>query len=164
MEFTINCTRVPIPQGTTLYGTPVDIGSAPASPDVVLDHVASEASNDSDVLNLSRRLSLNREGSTPRFTKPKNIVNCKNRTIFSTFNARTLTRRGCLDELGLNAELFGIDIIAIQEHRFYHPDDTLKYHEVGSYQLVTSLASKNSVNATVVVLVFYCHRKLVITF
>ena len=46
MEFTINCTRVPIPQGTTLYGTPVDIGPAPASPDVVLDHAAHEASND----------------------------------------------------------------------------------------------------------------------
>ena len=60
MEFTINCTRVPIPQGTTLYGTPVDIGPAPASPDVVLDHVAPEASNDSNILNLSRRISLNR--------------------------------------------------------------------------------------------------------
>jgi len=71
MEFTINCTRVPIPQGTTLYGTPVDIGPAPASPDVVLDHAAPEASNDSDILNLSRRISLNREGSTPRSTKPK---------------------------------------------------------------------------------------------
>ena len=45
--------------------------------------------------------------------------------------------------------MFGIDIIAIQEHRFYHPDDNLKYHDVGSYQLVTSSASKNSVNATV---------------
>jgi len=45
--------------------------------------------------------------------------------------------------------LFGIEIIAIQEHRFYHPDYNLKYHEAGSYQLVTSSASKNSVNATV---------------
>ena len=40
-------------------------------------------------------------------------------------------------------------VIAIQEYRFYHPDDNLKYHDVGSYQLVTSSASKNSVNATV---------------
>ena len=52
MEFTIICTRVPIPQGTTLYGTPVNIVPAPTSPDVVLDHAAPEASN--DILNISR--------------------------------------------------------------------------------------------------------------
>ena len=48
MEFTINCTRVPIPQGTTLYGTPVDVGPAPAFSGVVSDHVAPKASNDSN--------------------------------------------------------------------------------------------------------------------
>ena len=48
MDFTINCTRVPIPQGTTLYGTPVDIGPAPAFPGVVSDHNAPNASNDSN--------------------------------------------------------------------------------------------------------------------
>ena len=42
-----------------------------------------------------------------------------------------------------------IDVIAVQEHRFYHPDDNLKYHDVGSYQLVTTSAYKNSNNATV---------------
>ena len=40
MKFTINCTRVPIPQGTTLYGTPVDVGPAPDLPGVVSNHVA----------------------------------------------------------------------------------------------------------------------------
>ena len=79
----------------------------------------------------------------------KNIVSCKNSTIFSTFNAHTLAPRGRLQELGLNADLLSIDIIAVQEHRLYHPDDTLKYHDIGSYQLVTTSASKNSVNATV---------------
>ncbi|XP_036369762.1 uncharacterized protein LOC118768073 [Octopus sinensis] len=53
------------------------------------------------------------------------------------------------EELGANAESHGIDIIAVQEHRFYHPDNILKYHQVGSYQLVTSSASKNTVNSTV---------------
>ena len=57
--------------------------------------------------------------------------------------------RGCLQELGLNAELLSIDIIAVQEHRFYQPDDKLKCHDVWSYQLVTTSAYKNSVNATV---------------
>ena len=149
MEFTINCTRVPIPQGTTLYGTPVDVGPAPAFSGVVSDHVAPKASNDSNTPNLSRWVSLNREGSTPHSTKRKNIVSCKNSTIFSTFNARTLAPSGHLEELGLNADLLGIDVIAVQEHRFYHPDNKLKYHDIGSYQLVTTSASKNSVNATV---------------
>ena len=54
-----------------------------------------------------------------------------------------------LEEFGVNAELNKIDIIAVQEHRFYHPDVRLKYHSVCSYQLVTSSATKNSINATV---------------
>ena len=150
MDFTINCTRVPIPQGTTLYGTPVDIGPAPASPGVSSDHAAlSRASNDGDDLNLSRRSPPNRDGPTPRLTKPSKIISCRNNTIFSTFNARTLNSRGHLHELGINAELHSIDVIAVQEHRFYHPDDNLKYHNVGPYQLVTSSASKNTVNSTV---------------
>ena len=55
MDFTINCTRVPIPQGTTLYGTPVDIGPAPAFPGVVSDHNAPNASNDGNTLNVKCR-------------------------------------------------------------------------------------------------------------
>ncbi|XP_029654701.1 craniofacial development protein 2-like, partial [Octopus sinensis] len=66
-----------------------------------------------------------------------------------TLNARTLGSLGRLEELGANAESHGIDIIAVQEHRFYHLDNILKYHQVGSYQLVTSSASKNTVNSTV---------------
>ena len=99
MEFTINWTRVPITQGTTLYGTPVDVGPAPAFSGVVSDHVAPKASNDSDTANLSRRVSLNREGSNPHSTKRKNIVSCKNSTIFSTFDARTLAPRGAYKNL-----------------------------------------------------------------
>jgi len=44
MEFTINRTRVPIPQETTLYGTPLDIGSSP-------DSSGSVSYNDTSVLN-----------------------------------------------------------------------------------------------------------------
>ena len=55
MEFTINCPRVPIPQGPTLYGIPVDEGPAPASQGPVSDHVAPQrASNDGDALNPDR--------------------------------------------------------------------------------------------------------------
>jgi len=92
MKFTINCTRVPIPQGTC--GVPVDVGPAPDSPGVVSNHVASpRASSDGNTLNLPRRVLHNRAESTPRSSKPKNIISCKGQTIFSTFNARTLTPR-----------------------------------------------------------------------
>ena len=149
MEFTKNCTRVPIPQWTTLYGTPVDVGPAPAFLVLCL------------IMLLLRHLMivipqifldgyhLIERGQLHILQSEKNIVSCKNSTIFSTFNARTLAPGGRLQELCLNADLLGIDIIAVQEHRFYHPDDTLKYHDIGSYQLVTTSASKNSVNATV---------------
>ena len=42
-----------------------------------------------------------------------------------------------------------IDIIAIQEHRKFHPNDNLHHSSHSSYQPVTSSATKNSVNATV---------------
>ena len=101
MEFTINCTRVPIPQGTTLYGIPVDEGLAPVSQGPVSDHVApSRSSNDSDVLNSVERASLNREEAVPTKTKPnQRIISCNNYTIFSTFNTRTLGPLGRLEEL-----------------------------------------------------------------
>ena len=92
------------------------------------------------------------------------VVSCNSTTTLGTFNARTLTPRGRLQELGLNAELCSIDVIAVQEHRFYHPDDKLKYHDVGSYQLVTTSAYKNSANATVGGVGFYFLRKPVIIF
>ena len=151
MEFTINCSRVPIPQGTTLYGIPVDEGLAPVSPGTVSDHVAPQrSSDDSDVLNSAERASLNREEAVPTKTNQnKHLVSCRNNTIISTFNTRTLGPLGRLDELGANAEFQNIDIIAIQEHRLYHPNQMTKYHTVGSYQLVTSSASKNTQNSTV---------------
>ena len=74
------------------------------------------------------------------------IVNCTKHIIISSLNARILGPIGRLED---TQDIQGIDIVAVQEHRFYHPDDILKYHQVGSYQLVTSSASKNSSNASV---------------
>ena len=56
---------------------------------------------------------------------------------------------GLLEELSNSAKSQQIDVIAVQEHRFYHPDDLLKYHKADSYQLVTSSSWKNSANASV---------------
>ena len=130
MEFTINCTRVPIPQGTTLYGIPVDESPVPAKQGPV--------SNDGDALNPDGFpdgwVSPNREESVPGQITP---------------TKHRLGQLGRLEQLGLNAKSQNIDLIAIQEHRFYHPNEILKYHTVGSYQLVTSSASKNTINSTV---------------
>ena len=55
MEFTINCTRVSLPQGTTLYGTPdtpVEVSLVPAILGPVSDHNASSGEfNDGTALN-----------------------------------------------------------------------------------------------------------------
>ena len=51
MDFTINCTRVPIPAGTLFEGIPVEIGLAPALSGLDSDHVSFRESNDRSSLN-----------------------------------------------------------------------------------------------------------------
>ena len=150
MELTINCTRVPIPQGTTLYGIPVDIGPAPASPGPASDHDAPSVLNDGDTPNLTRRVLPDGEESGPtQQTSKSHVVSCKKQTIISSLNTRTLGPLGRLEELAECSKSQNIDILAVQEHRFHHPKDILKYHQAGSFQLVTSSATKNSNNSTV---------------
>ena len=89
--------------------------------------------------------------STLRPTLPstlKHLINCSEQTIISTLNTRTLRPMCRLEELAENVEIYSNDILAIQEHRFYHPDDTLQYQSIGSYQLVTSSVTKNSNNSS----------------
>ena len=50
-----------------------------------------------------------------------------------------------IQELVLNAKKQQIDIIAIQEHRIFHPDIDLQYEKIEGYHLVTASCSKNSV-------------------
>ena len=151
MEFTINCTSVPIPRGTTLYGTPLDIGPAPDSSGPDSDHnTHTSVLNDGGTSNLSRRVSLDGEESGHTLLASiSQIVSCKKQAIISSFNARTLGPLGRLEELAECSKSQNIDILAIQEHRFHHPNDVLKYHQAGSFQLVTSSAPKNSGNSTV---------------
>ena len=115
MEFTINCTRVSLPQATTLYGTPVEVSLAPAILGPVSDHNASSGEfNDGTALNLSRRVVPERK--EPGTTTTKHLVNCKNTTIISSLNTRTLSPLGRLEEFSNSAKSQGIDIIAVQEH------------------------------------------------
>ena len=149
MEFTINCTRVPIPQGTTLYGIPVEVGPAPASPGSVSYLGASFGdSNDGAVLNRFRQAAPDTKEPVPKPLR-NCVFNHRDNTIISSFNTRTLTFQGRLAELTNNATMQNIDVIAVQEHRFYHPNNTIKYHTIESYNLITSSSHKNSSNASI---------------
>ena len=150
MDFTINCTRVPIPEGTTLYGIPLESGPAPASSGPASDHDApTNASNDGAALNLSRRALPDGEEPGPIQNSKSTIIGCKKHTIVSSLNVRTLGPLGRLDELINSAKACKTDILAIQEHRFFHPKEPLKYHQASPFQLVTSSSTKNSSNSSV---------------
>ena len=58
----------------------------------------------------------------------------RNHILISTFNSYTLKPTSRLNKLVLNAKEQKIDIIAIKEDRFFHPDTDLQYHKIGDYQ------------------------------
>ena len=55
MDFTINCTRVPIPVGTLFEGVPVEIGPAPAITGLDSEHASQRDSNERSSLNPNGR-------------------------------------------------------------------------------------------------------------
>ena len=141
MNSTTNSTRVPAPAF-----------SGPAS-----NHDTQSVINDGPALNLpddgiclmGERASPDGKGASPTKLTSSRILRCKPRTIISSLNTRTLDPLGRLEELVECSKRQNIDILAVQEHRFYHPNDELKYHQAGSYKLVTSSATKNTINSTV---------------
>ena len=76
-------------------------------------------------------------------------MKCKRLTIYSTFNARTPSKTSRQQELLLCSKQNKVDILSIQEHRFYHPDSDINYTSLEKYQLVTASASKNSQGSTI---------------
>ena len=81
-------------------------------------------------------------------TGPTPFIRRCNLFQLSTLNTRTLNPLSRKQELASSAFLHHNDIICIQEHRQYHTE-SLKIETVDSYHLITSSATKNSVNATV---------------
>ena len=150
MNVTINGTRVPIPSGTIFDGMPLEIGPTPASIGLESHHVSSTETNDGATLNPTGRSALDRDEDRPPspLNTPK-LLKCNRKPVFSTFNVRTLGPNGRLNEQVHCAQANTIDIIAVQEHRFYHPDDPIQYKTIGKYQLITSSGTKNASNATV---------------
>ena len=121
----------------------VDVGTAPASIGQIPDSVSLDEINDGATPNLSGRVAPDTDGMRSK------LLSCRNHAFISSFNTRTLNPSSRLSELVLNAKLHKIDIIAIQEHHFFHPDDAIKYHKVEDFQLVTASSSKNTSNASV---------------
>ena len=142
MESTTTNTRVP-------WATPpVPASSSPASDhdtqtSVLIDGAASNLPDEGICL-IGGRALQDGKGASPTKPSSSRIVRCKKRTIISTLNTRTLGPAGRLEELLECARSQNIDIQTVQEHRYYHPDVELKYHQAGSYQLVTSAATKNT--------------------
>ena len=62
----------------------------------------------------------------------RQLLKCKRTINLSTFNVRTLQSIKQMSELIAIAVTYHIDVINVQEHRFYHEDIDLKYHELGN--------------------------------
>ena len=154
MESTINCTRVPIiPRGTTLHGIPLEIGLAPAYSGLDSEPVSFSEIYDGVASNSGAplvRATPDGDDDRPKTkTSKKHLLKCNNKSIVSTLNVRTHGPKGHLNELAECAKSHNIDILVIQEHRFYHPNKAIQYQYVGDYQVVTSSATKNSSNSSV---------------
>ena len=113
------------------------------------DSVSFNGTYDDVTLNPIGRDASDIEGRRSKF------VTCRNHVLISTFNTRTLFPSGSqfpssrLTELVLSAKQQKIDIIAIQEHRLYHPDIDIQYNKIEDYQLVTASCVKNSSNSSI---------------
>lgn len=78
------------------------------------------------------------------------LLRCKRSTRVSTFNVRTLNSLSRISELAASAEALKIDIICVQEHRFYHDDIELKYHKLPKgWTFISASVWKNSMNSTI---------------
>ncbi|XP_066919040.1 craniofacial development protein 2-like [Clytia hemisphaerica] len=128
---------------------PLITGQAPA----FLDHSSlfdsTLGSNEGEILNPNGRVSPDKMEPDQSKSKPTKLLRCSNFLKISTFNVRTLSGPTQLNELVLSMSNNSIDIIALQEHRIFHPDDDLIYDSISSSQLITSSATKNTVNASV---------------
>ena len=85
-------------------------------------------------------------------TEPKEtpLLKCKRVTRISTFNVRTISPKKQSYELIASALRYNIDVICVQEHRFYHPDHELKYHKFEKgWTFVSTTAWKNARNSTI---------------
>ena len=80
----------------------------------------------------------------------RQLLKCKRTINLSTFNVRTLQSIKQMSELFAIAVTYHIDVVNVQEHRFYHEDIDLKYHELGNgWTFISASAFKNTGNSTI---------------
>ena len=58
------------------------------------------------------------------------LLVCKKSSLIATFNVRTLNSANQLPELVASAMKLNINVICIQEHRFFHDDVSIKHQDV----------------------------------
>ena len=124
MDSTINSTRVPAPA----FSGPASNHDTQTS---VLNDGATLNLPDDGISLMGGRVLPDGGGAGPTKLTSSRIVRCKKRTIISSLNTRTLGPLGRLEELAESTKRQNIDIVAIQEHRFYHPNDALEYRQAG---------------------------------
>ncbi|XP_066916214.1 craniofacial development protein 2-like [Clytia hemisphaerica] len=148
MDSTPNSTRVR-DQSVVLQDTPLIPGQAPD----FIDHFSLfdtiTGSNDGEIFTPSSLGRISSDKKEPDHPKQNKLLRCTNLLKISTFNVRTLNGPTQINELVRSMSENSIDMIAIQEHRIFHPADNLMYSSNSTFQLITSSATKNSVNATV---------------
>ena len=147
MDFSLNSTRVRNQLVVPPSDMPLVPGLAPDTPDHSSLFDASSGSNEEAILNLSGRISSDKKEADPQ--KQIKLLRCCTLLKISTFNVRTLNGRSQINELFSSMSKQSIDIIAIQEHRIFHPEEELRYLSKSGSQLITSSATKNSINATI---------------
>ena len=92
------------------------------------------------------------------------IVSCKKKAIISSFNARTLGPLGRLEELAECSKSQNIDILAIQEHRFHHPNDVLNITRQDPSSLSPRQFPKTPATPPLEALAFFFHLQLATTY
>ena len=124
MMIQLNSTRVKAPNNHPVTASSVYDGATPKPPGRVGPD------------------SCSKTGANTHFIRRKNMFQ------LSSLNTRTLNPLSRKHELATSAFMHHNDIICIQEHRQHH-SDSLRIETIDSYQLITSSATKSSINATV---------------
>ena len=88
------------------------------------------------------------EKSAPELKPKEKSFRCKSTVNIGTLKVKTLNRIDRLPERTTSAAEHNIDIVCIQEHKYYHCKVEIKYHYTGNGWAFRSASTwKNSVNA-----------------
>ena len=101
---------------------------------------------DASVNRLRREVS---EGSTAVLPN-RALLRCRKPVIMASFNACTAREDHKVMEMAHCAQVCGIEILGVQEHRRVRKDedDTIKFEKIESYHLITSSAWRNDAQAS----------------